>query len=124
VWEIFLDREQPQKSVPAYNGFSVGHWEGNTLVVDISNFSNKAWLDLTTGPNSNKAHIKAWISKIDGGNKLEVRYELSDPEIYLEPYQGKSTLQWHPEVQLNEFSCEEAVGVGTFPGSVIAKDDE
>jgi len=124
VWEIFLDRDHPKEIVPTYDGHSVGHWEGDTLVVDMVGFNGKAWLDLLAGPNSTQVHIKAWIKKIDNGNKLEIKYELSDPDIYVEPFVGKSVLQWNPEVRLAEFSCEDSIGIGTFPGNIPGKYDE
>jgi hypothetical protein len=117
VWEIFLDRDHPQGKdlVPTYNGHSIGHWEGDTLVVDIVGFNGKNSLDMMAGPNSTQTHVQAWIKKVEDG-KLEVKYQIDDPDVYV----GKapvmtSKLLWNPELHLNEFTCEESVGVGTFP---------
>jgi hypothetical protein len=117
VWEIFLDRDHPkgQALVPTYNGHSIGHWEGDTLVVDVLGFNGKSSLDLMAGPNSTQTHLQAWIRKTEGG-KLEVKYQLEDPDVYVgKPPVVSSTLLWNPELHLAEFSCEESIGIGTFP---------
>jgi hypothetical protein len=116
VWEIFLDRDHPKGKalVPTYNGHSIGHWEGNTLVVDVVGFNGKYWFEILTGPNSTRAHLQAWIRKIEGG-KLEVKYQLEDPDLFV----GKSpmmtsTMLWNPELRLAEVGCEESIGIGSF----------
>jgi hypothetical protein len=116
VWEIFLDRGHPKGKalVPTYNGHSIGHWEGDTLVVDVVGFNGKNWFDILTGPNSTRMHLQAWIRKVEGG-KLEVKYQLEDPDLYV----GKtpvmtSTMLWNPELRLAEVGCEESLGVGSF----------
>lgn len=116
VWEIFLDRGHPKNLVPTYNGHSIGRWEGDTLVVDVVGFNGKAWLDMMAGPNSTNAHMTVWIKKINGGKQLEISHQVEDPAVYIaKPEVRTSKLDWHPELRLGEFNCEESVGIGTFP---------
>lgn len=120
-WEIHIDSEHPSGKalVPTYNGDSIGHWEGDTLVVDVIGFNGKLWLD-NAGPQSTKTHITAWIKKIDGGRKLEMKYQVDDPATYLKPVMHTAALQWNPELSLGEFACEESIGVGAYPAQRAA----
>lgn len=121
-WEIHIDGKhlQGKALVPTYNGDSIGRWEGDTLVVDVVGFNGKSWLDNAAGPNSTKAHVTAWIKKIDGGRKLEMKYQIDDPDTYLKPLTRTATLQWNPELPLGEFACEESIGIGAYPAQRAA----
>lgn len=100
-WIIHLDRDHPKDLKPSFWGDSVGHWEGNTLVVDTIGFSGQAENTTTT------THIVSRLQKLDGGEKLELKVTTEDPQIYLTPATRTSTYSWHPELQLLEFQCEE-----------------
>jgi hypothetical protein len=121
-WEIHIGGKHPQGKalVPTYNGDSIGRWEGDTLVVDVIGFNGKSWIDNMAGPNSTKTHVTAWIRKIDGGRKLEVKYQIDDPETYLKPLTRTSVLQWNPVLQLGEFACEDSIGIGSYPAQRAA----
>lgn len=121
-WEIHIDGVHPQGKalVPTYNGDSIGHWEGDTLVVDVIGFNGKSWIDNAAGPNSTKTHVTARIQKIEGGRKLEVKSQIEDPDTYLKPITRTATLQWNPELQLGEFACEESIGIGAYPAQRAA----
>ena len=100
-WTIQMKRGHPSHLKPSYWGDSVGHWEGDTLVVDTIGFSGEQ--DNTTSAT----HRISRIHKIDGGRQLEMTVTTSDPSIYLEPATGEFVSEWHPELQLLEFQCEE-----------------
>jgi hypothetical protein len=88
-----------------YFGDSVGHWEGDTLVVDTTGLRARFGI---AGMYSDKARIVSRLRKIDGGQKLELTTTTYDPETYMHPYEGdKATSYWHPGVQMLEFQCEE-----------------
>jgi len=100
-WQIFLNRDHPKKLIPSYWGDSVGHWEGNTLVVDTIGFDGQQD-DLT--PTS---HVVSRLRKVDDGQQLELISATTDPNQYLKPLERKSVSAWHPELSLYEFQCEE-----------------
>lgn len=120
-WEIHIGEQHPQGKalVPTYNGDSIGHWDGDTLVVDVVGFNGKAWLD-SAGPQSPQTHFTAWIRKIEGGRKLEVKYRIEDPATYVKPLERTAAMQWNPELQLGEFACEESIGIGAYPAQRAA----
>jgi hypothetical protein len=124
VWEIYLDRGHPKTVTPTYNGHSVGHWEGDTLVVDTIGYNGKAYLDLMAGPNSDKAHYSVRITKnIQNGN-LNFSYTLEDTAVYTHPKKSSFGLMWNPELKINQFDCESSLGIGTFPGLVPEAQEE
>jgi hypothetical protein len=100
-WIIYLDRGHPAHLKPSYWGDSIGHWEGDTLVVDTTGFSGEQ--DDTTS----ETHRVARIRKADGGRQLQMTLIASDPNMYLEPHTSRYVSNWHPELQLLEFQCEE-----------------
>lgn len=100
-WTIYLKRDHPAHLKPSFWGDSVGHWEGNTLVVDTIGFSGEQD-DTTTA-----THRVSRIRKVDGGRELNMTVTTTDPNVYLEPAVKNYVSVWHPELQLLEFQCEE-----------------
>jgi hypothetical protein len=100
-WVIHLDRGHPADLKPSYWGDSVGHWEGDSLVVDTVGFSGAQ--DNTTP----ETHRVSRIRKIDGGRRLQMTVTTSDPNMYVEPTTNVFVSDWHPELQVLEFQCEE-----------------
>lgn len=101
VWQIYLNRDHPKQLQPSYLGDSVGRWEGDTLVVDIIGFNGKEALI------SKQQHVVARIRKLDDGNKLEMKFTITDPVNYTQPYQITSELAWRPDYDVYEDQCEE-----------------
>jgi hypothetical protein len=100
-WVIHMDRGHPAQLKPSYWGDSVGHWEGDTVVVDTIGFSGEQ--DNTTP----ETHRVSRIRKTQGGGRLEMTVTTSDPNIYLEPATNTYASVWHPELEVLEFQCEE-----------------
>ncbi len=100
-WVIHMDRGHPAHPKPSYWGDSVGHWEGDTLVVDTVGYNGEAQDTTAT------THAVSRLRKLDGGQKLELTVTVDDPQTYLEPVSRTSVSTWHPELQVLEFQCEE-----------------
>ena len=99
---IALDgRAHLPKNVRTWDGDSIGHWEGNTLVVDTTNFSAKAGF-MGSGENF---HLTERLTRIAPG---EIRYEitLEDPTQWTRPWSAMIRLRHSPD-QLFEFACHE-----------------
>jgi hypothetical protein len=104
-WVIHMNRAHREDIKSTYFGDSVGHWEGDTLVVDTIGLRATSSL---IGRYSDKARIVSRLHKTDDGQKLELTTTTYDPETYTQPAEGrKSTSYWHPGVQMLEFQCEE-----------------
>jgi hypothetical protein len=92
---IYLDGRDytPEDEViPSYNGESIGHWEGNTLVVKTKYFETKNhWID-TGIPISDKFEIVERIRMINGGKTLEIEYIMTDPKTWKGEW--RNTKRW------------------------------
>ncbi|MBZ5578799.1 MAG: carboxypeptidase-like regulatory domain-containing protein [Acidobacteriia bacterium] len=105
--QIYLDgRSQPKDPNPAWYGHNVGHWEGDTLVVDRIGFDERVWLDQAGHPHSAKLHITERYRRPDFGH-LETDVTVEDPGILAEPYTEKRVSDLAPSEEIYEFICPE-----------------
>jgi hypothetical protein len=87
-----------------WNGNSIGHWEGDTLVVDTIGFNDKSWLDSTGKPHSEALHVIERYSRPDA-NHLKVAYTLEDPQAFSQPYTFTRTFTRVTGRDLKEYFC-------------------
>jgi len=71
-------------AVPSFNGESIGHWDGDTLVIDTRNFvDHHHWIHDRLGiPASDALRIVERIRMLEGGNRLEIQFTLTDPKVF------------------------------------------
>jgi hypothetical protein len=113
-WQIFMNRRHPKDVQPTFFGDSVGHWEGDTLVVDTIGLNGKI------GVLSPQAHVTSKIRKINAGRKLELTIIIEDAVNYTKPYQQTITSSWRPDLEMLEYQCEENL-VGAKEGVTFEK---
>jgi len=83
-------RDHPKNADPTWMGNSVGHYEGDTLVIDTTNFNGKTWLDTAQHPSSDQLHIVERFHYIDSDHiAYEVTWE--DPKAYTKPIKNNRT---------------------------------
>jgi len=106
--QIFLDgRGHPADWNPTWQGHSIGHWEGDTLVVDTIGFNDKAWLSLSGIPHTDKLHVLEHIRRLDYGH-LEVEITMEDSGAFTAPWTRTFTATLAPpEEEILEFICNE-----------------
>jgi hypothetical protein len=97
-----------------YNGFSLGRWEGDTLVVDVTGFNGKTWFDRAGNFSSDALHVVERFTPIGSLNDmLAMRYEatIEDPKVFTRPWKISMPLyrRVEPNAQLMEFRCQEFV---------------
>ena len=84
--QIFTDgRPLPQDPQPALNGYSTGHWEGDTLVVESIGFHDDSWLDAAGSALTGAGKVIERIRRLNFGN-LEVEITVNDPKAYSRPW--------------------------------------
>jgi hypothetical protein len=104
--QIFLDgRELPKEPNPAWMGYSVGHWEGDTLVVASTGYNDRTWLDDGYPHTENLRVTERW-RRSDFGH-LTIDIESSDPEIYEKPWTSKAGGIYRADTDLLEYVCSE-----------------
>jgi hypothetical protein len=109
---IYLDVPHSANLKPSWYGESVGHYEGDTLVVDTIGFNDKTFVDSYRTPHTDKLHVVERFRVIDNGNTLEVAFTVDDPGAFYRPWSGTRNRHKvvNPNNRLNEFPCAEANG--------------
>ncbi len=106
--QIFTDgRKLPVDPNPAWFGYSVAHWEGDTFVVESSGFSNDgSWLDNGGHPHTDALNLTERLRRINFG-AMELDVTVDDPKTYLKPWKS-ITFQFRlmPDTELIEHLCE------------------
>ena len=102
--EIWMDgRALPKDPDPSYFGYSVGRWEGDTLVVETVGFNDQTVINGM--PHSDAAHLTERYTRPNLGT-LELNLTASDPKAYTKPWTaGPIKLAWHPDWELVEAFC-------------------
>ena len=104
--QIFLDgRPLPKPTQPAYLGYSVGRWEGETLVVDTTGFNDVGWLDDGGHPQTEALHVTERFRRRDFGH-MDLQLTIDDPKAYTKPWGPTLRLNFQPDDELMESICE------------------
>lgn len=109
--EIWTDgRNYPDDLEPDYMGYSLGKWEGDTFVVDVTGFNGRAWLDRAGNFATDSAHVVERYSMLDA-NTLNYEATIEDPEVFTRPWKISFPLYRHREkgARLFDMKCVEFV---------------
>jgi hypothetical protein len=104
---IHLDEVQPYPA-DAYMGHSVAHWEGDTLVVDVTRFTAQTWLDRAGDFHSDALHVVERYTPITR-DAFQYEATLEDPNVFTRPWKIRLPIyrRLEPNAQLMEFRCPE-----------------
>jgi len=105
--QIFLDgRVLPREPEPSFKGYSIGRWDGDTLVVETIGFKDGQWLDLVGHPLTDQGRIIERIRRLNYGN-LQVELTIDDPKAYTKPWTTTIKLSVGLNTELLEYICNE-----------------
>jgi len=90
---------------PLYNGHSVAHWEGDTLVVQSIGFNDRTFLDATGLPHSDEMLVTERLRKT--GDQLEDVVTIHDPEFYSRDWQTRFVYRLRNDVRLEDYACND-----------------
>src|SRR5213596_243091 len=106
-------RRHVGSGVRLWNGASMGRWEGNTLVVDITNYNDKgnvatnaATQRVRSIPQSEDLHVVERFSRVDE-NTINYEVVVEDPKVFTAPWKVAMSLNREPQYQLFEYACHE-----------------
>ena len=109
---IYMDeREFPEVPLHTWNGYSIGHYEGDTLVIETRHIKgweserNQRWLDRLGHPFSDELRLVERIRRVDH-ERLEIEITIDDPIAYTRPWTGTLTFRLR-DFELAEFICQE-----------------
>ena len=106
MWRtIWTDgRKLPEDPDATWFGYSVGHWDGDTLVVESTGFDDRTWLDQYGHPFSSSLRVEERWRRV--GDTLEMNLTVTDPEMYTKPWvSDKSVWRLQPKMELREEIC-------------------
>lgn len=105
--QIFMDgRELPKDPNPTWMGYSVGHWEGDALVVNSSGFVENNWLDNGGHPGTEAMKLTEKFRRKDFGH-FDVEVTIDDPKAYTKPWTVTLSFTLTPDTDLIEYVCSE-----------------
>jgi len=103
---IPLNAEHPDDAEPTYLGDSVAHWDGDTLVIDVTHFNDKTWLVGAGTFHSDALHITERYTRV---SKDRINYEatMEDPKVLTKPWVYHSTMMLRQGTRVREYVCAE-----------------
>jgi hypothetical protein len=105
---IFLNATHPKDPDPSFMGHSVGHWEGDTLVVDTVGQNDRTTIDMVGTPHTEALHVVERFRRV-AKDKIEIKVRLEDPGAYSKPWDAQ-TIYTRPadptKQRLEEYICE------------------
>lgn len=118
VRRIFTDgRGHPDDFLPTYQGHSIGHWEGDDLVVDTVGISPKASLNTLGTQQSEQMHVTERFHEYKPGF-LDISYHIEDPKAFAKPYEFNIIWQRSPYKgdYIHEYECDNNLDATRIPG--------
>jgi hypothetical protein len=106
--QIFTDgRPLPQVTEPAWLGYSIGRWEGDTFVVETIGLRDRGWLDTRVArPHSDAMRVTERFHRLSFG-QMELSITIDDPKAFLKPWTTKTILPLMPDTELLEAFCDD-----------------
>jgi hypothetical protein len=105
--QIYTDgRKLPADPDPSWMGYSVGQWQGETLVVDSTGFNDRTFLDALGHPHSESMHLVERYHRTNVG-RMEIEVTVDDPKMYTRPFTVKFPARLIPDSDVFESVCAE-----------------
>jgi hypothetical protein len=88
VRRVYMDVPHSENPKPSWYGESIGHYEGDTLVIDTIGQNDKSFVDNFRTPHTEKLHVVERWKMADGGQALDVSFTVEDPDAFNAPWSG------------------------------------
>ena len=109
MWFVYLDQKHPPLDdiEPNYHGDSVGHWEGDTLVIDTYGLTTRTTLDQVGTPHSDKLHVITKVTR-SGPDTIQFRITIDDPGAFSRTWEEKTLIykRANKDARISEVVCE------------------
>jgi hypothetical protein len=104
---IFMDGRQLEKDPnPSWMGYSIGHWDGDTLVVESNGYNEKTWLDSTGHPHTESLRVTERYRRTDFGH-IELQVTFDDPKALTKPITAPIHMELVTDTEMLEYACAE-----------------
>lgn len=104
--QIFTDGRGVEVDLPTWMGYSTGHWEGDTLVVETIGFNGRPWLDQLGRPSTDQLRVIERFSRPTYG-QMTIDVTIDDPGAYTAPWSASATARLAPDLEPREMICNE-----------------
>lgn len=105
--QVFLDgRPLPKDPNPDWMGYSVGHWDGDTLVIESAGFNDRTWLDESGHPHTELLHVTERLHRRDFGH-MEMEKTIEDPKALTKPLMIPLKMELDADTEMIEYVCTE-----------------
>ncbi len=122
IRRIYMTEKHNPNLGESFLGDSVGHWEGDTLVVDTIKLNDRTLIDDEGSRHSTQQHVIERIHKVDGGRRLQMDNTIEDPVTLERPYTMVPIMfNWRPDLRNQEYVCEENNRNKPVNGVTVAK---
>jgi hypothetical protein len=119
VWRVvYMDGRKlpnPDDINPTYLGYSVGHWDGDTLVIESLGYNDRTWLDASGHPHGEKLKVTEKLTRTNFNN-IKIEATIDDPDFYTKPWTVVTGITWTPNTtgpftmrggEILEYICQE-----------------
>ena len=114
--QVFTDgRPLPADPQPAWLGYSIGRWDGDTFVVETAGFNDKSWLDAGGTPHTEALRTVERLRRIDFGH-MEIEFTFDDPKTFTKAWSTKVRFNLLPDTDLLEHHCDNEKWVSKSSG--------
>jgi len=104
--QVFTDgRPLPADMQPAWFGYSIGKWEGDTFVVETAGYNDQTWLDDAGHPHTDQLRTIERFRRPDFG-RMELQVTIDDPKAYTKPWTVTIQLRFMPDTEMIEDMCD------------------
>jgi hypothetical protein len=106
VRHVYLNVPHSANVNPSWYGDSVGHYEGDTLVVDTIGMNDKTFIDNYRTPHAEKLHVVERFKLANGGQNLEVAVHIEDPDTFNQPWDAIQRFRKVQQTMVEEICAE------------------
>lgn len=104
---VYMDGRQHPDSLETFaTGYSIGHWDGDTLVIDTRNFDSHVSPYQIGVPSGPKKHVIETYRLIEDGASLEMSFTLNDPDYLTEPLHHSRIMTYTPQLTMYASDCD------------------
>jgi hypothetical protein len=121
IRQIHMDQKMPDKVPTSFLGYSVGHWDGDVLVIETKGTDPRTWIDEEGIIHSDQLYSIERIRKTENGENLENEVTMIDPVFFTRPWVKKINYAWRPDLRISEYICEENNRNAPEGGVTVAK---
>jgi hypothetical protein len=110
--QLVMTGQRDEYVLPSAMGYSLGHWQNDTLIVDTTDFTDKTFLDSTGLPHSDQLKLTERLHLARDGKELELRLTVEDPQLYTRAWDATLRFTRQRRSALDEDVCLDRVAAG------------